>query len=261
MDVRVGVVDAKVENVRAEVGAVRTDLVAAQARHDSLVDVVNKFAGEERARRIQQEWQQIKFVSVIHVVAKEVLVCFSLNRSTWIDVRLWRVVINNVYKKHTDRKSSSTLAADETREYRDATFEETAAYPAVSTGPRVERAASAAAWGERPHHQSGRRPGAERGERSGADESGIGWPNGAHVGKLRKPSRSDGSPGEVKAGADMNQEEDPTLSHMLQHRIKRGARSLHFPSILYPRECSCRLPTHACLLAAAPSSLAAKLKQ
>jgi chromosome segregation ATPase len=94
-------VDAKVEGVRGEVVAVKDRQDAADA---SLKDVV-KFAGEERARRIKQEWQQIKFVSVIHVVAsvgfvKEVLVCFSLNRSTWIDVRLWRVVINNVYK-HT----------------------------------------------------------------------------------------------------------------------------------------------------------------
>ena len=124
-------VDAKVEAVRAEVvaeiGAVRTDLVAVQTRHDSLGDVV-KFAAEERARRVKQEWQQIKFVSVIHVVAsvgfvKEVLVCFSLNRSTWIDVRLWRVVINNVCK-HKERRVSYTRD-DGTIVYRDTKFEET----------------------------------------------------------------------------------------------------------------------------------------
>ena len=92
----------KLESVQSELQSVRADVQAVQVRHDALGDVV-RFAAEEQARRINQEWQQIKFVSVIHVVAsvgvvKEVLVCFSLNRSTWIDVRLWRVVINNVYK-------------------------------------------------------------------------------------------------------------------------------------------------------------------
>ena len=120
--------DAKVEAVRAEVvakvGAVDVRVGAVDA---SLKDVV-KFAGEERARRIQQEWQQIKFVTVIHVVAsvgfmKEGLVCFSLNRSTWIDVRLWLVVINNSYK-HTERRGLRTRA-DGNRVSHDVNFEET----------------------------------------------------------------------------------------------------------------------------------------
>ena len=120
-------VQSELQAVRAEMGAVRTDLVAVQTRHDSLGDVV-KFAAEERARRVKQEWQQIKFVSVIHVVAsvgfvKEVLVCFSLNRSTWIDVRLWRVVINNVCK-HKERRVSYTRD-DGTIESSDVVFEET----------------------------------------------------------------------------------------------------------------------------------------
>ena len=59
---------------------------AVQVRRDALGDML-RFSAEERARRIKQEWQQIKFVRVIHVVASvgfemEVLVCFSLNRST-----------------------------------------------------------------------------------------------------------------------------------------------------------------------------------
>ena len=79
-----------------------------------------RFAAEEQARRINQEWQQIKFVSVIHVVAsvgfvKEVLVCFSLNRSTWIDVRLWRVVINNEYKHKESRIMYNPRKLVETR--------------------------------------------------------------------------------------------------------------------------------------------------
>ena len=121
VDVRVEAVDAKVEAVDARAKE-RQDATDA-----SLKDVV-KFAGEERARRIKQEWQQIKFVSVIHVVAsvgfvKNVLVCFSLNRSTWIDVRLWRVVINNVHK-HKERRFVET-EDNGTRVYRDIEFEET----------------------------------------------------------------------------------------------------------------------------------------
>ena len=67
-----------------------------------------RFSKEKRARHNKQEWQQIKFVSAIYVAAsigfdKDVLPCFSLNRSTWNDVRLWRVVMNRKYK-HTERR-------------------------------------------------------------------------------------------------------------------------------------------------------------
>ena len=93
----------KVDGLERQIADQNSRLKAAQDRQDatdaSLKDVV-KFAAEDRARRVKQEWQQIKFVSVIHVVAsvgfvKEVLVCFSLNRSTWIDVY-----------KHTERRPS-----------------------------------------------------------------------------------------------------------------------------------------------------------
>ena len=68
MQIELRAIDAKVEAVRAKVEAVNVRVGAVQARHDSLGDVV-KYAGEERARRIKQECEQIKFVTVIHVVA------------------------------------------------------------------------------------------------------------------------------------------------------------------------------------------------
>jgi hypothetical protein len=69
-----------------------------------------------------------KFISVIHVVAsagfvKEVQVCFSLNRSTWIDVRLWRVVMNNVYT-HKEQRYIYTKN-DGTRVFGDIELEDT----------------------------------------------------------------------------------------------------------------------------------------
>ena len=81
-------------------------------------DVV-RFSKEERARRDKQEWQQIKFVSAIYVAAsigfdKDVLRCFSLNRSTWNDVRLWRVVMNRKYKQ-TERRLKRLVSKEDLR--------------------------------------------------------------------------------------------------------------------------------------------------
>jgi chromosome segregation ATPase len=73
-----------------------------ETEHNKLETVV-AFAEEKRVRRKLQQEQQGMFTAVLHIVAsagfvKEVMVCFSLNRGTWNDVRLWSIVINKKYE-------------------------------------------------------------------------------------------------------------------------------------------------------------------
>ena len=163
-----GELGGKLEAVRAQALSTRA----------ALGDVV-VFSREERARRDEQARQQRVFIHVVHIVAGigylgEVKACFSLNRDTWNDVRLWSIVVNKKYK-HEEKHSWGGKS----------TFEETRLIHACRTGgARVECASAAAAEG-----QGGRRghrgeDGAAVGEREGAQGLGARADRG---GRRRQP--------------------------------------------------------------------------
>ena len=109
MQGRLGRLEDKVESVqdglaKLEIGQaeLKDGQAELKAEHNKL-ETMMAFAEEKRVRRKLQQEQQGMFTAVLHIVAsagfvKEVMVCFSLNRGTWNDVRLWINVINKKYK-------------------------------------------------------------------------------------------------------------------------------------------------------------------
>ena len=117
---RLGRLEDKVESVQDGQAKledkVDTGLAELKAEHNKLETVV-AFAEEKRVRRKLQQEQQGMFTAVLHIVAsagfvKEVMVCFSLNRGTWNDVRLWSIVINKKYKHELKGKTVEVKRAE-----------------------------------------------------------------------------------------------------------------------------------------------------
>ena len=62
------------------------------------MSVVISLANEKKAAIVRHESLQRSFFNILHIVAAvsfmEVQRCFSLNMTTWGDIRLWGLVIN-----------------------------------------------------------------------------------------------------------------------------------------------------------------------
>ena len=96
---RLGRLEDKVESVQDGQAKLEDKVHTRLAELKADVALQKTFAEEKRVRRKLQQEQQGMFTAVLHIVAsagfvKEVMVCFSLNRGTWNDVRLWSIVIN-----------------------------------------------------------------------------------------------------------------------------------------------------------------------
>ena len=96
---KLDIVQADMEVVKFSLDNSQADMSLIKSRLDDVV----KFAREKRTKMDSQAKSEEMFIHVLHIVAsagydKDVLVVFSLNKTLWNDVRLWRVIINKSCK-------------------------------------------------------------------------------------------------------------------------------------------------------------------